>query len=175
MKFKYSKLMSTFVGLEMEDDEYQRQMGFEILTNAFNYIFILLCSLMLISLFWDIMHQTISVGTILFFIILQVSSIILLNKSRKNQAAITEVYSDEEYNEEIHKLRKSSIKIGLYWGTTMYITMEIIFKLAAGEKFEFSFFNLIIWILGGALFGTMMYYASKLNVKKISNDEGDIE
>ena len=175
MKFKYSKFMSSFVGLEMEDDEYQRQMGFEILTNAFNYLFILLSSLMLVSLVWDVMHLTISVGTILFFIILQASSIILLNKSRKNQAAVTEVYSDEEYKEEIHKLRKSSIKIGLYWGTSMYITMEIIFKVVAGEKFEFSFFDLIIWILGGALFGTMMYYTSKLKVKKISNDEGDIK
>ncbi|WP_144781758.1 DUF3278 domain-containing protein [Macrococcoides caseolyticum] len=163
--------LSAFTGLDMTNDEYQRQQGYLILTNCFNYIFLLIPILLLGSLAWDSYHQIISAGTIIFFITQQVLSIFVLNHIRKTKVDISEYYTHDDYKVELKKVKLQSVKIGLYWGSTMYLLMEVLFKLISGEKYEFSWFNLLIWVLGGAFFGTMMYFVARTKIKKVTEDE----
>lgn len=171
MKRLDTDYLSSFMGLDMTNDEYQRQQGYIILANCFNYLFYLIAASMLISLIWDISHQTFSTGTILIFLILQGISIFIINQNRKTQSDITEVYSDEDYQSEINKLKRQSFKLGLYWGTCMYVMIEILFKIISGETYEFDWFNLFIWIIGGLFFGLSMYFIRKMKIKKATEDE----
>ncbi|MDJ1155255.1 DUF3278 domain-containing protein [Macrococcoides caseolyticum] len=171
MKILDTDYLSSFMGLDMTNDEYQRQQGYIILANCFNYLFYLIVASMFISLIWDISHQMFSTGTILMFLILQGISIFIINQNRKTQSDITEVYSDEDYQSEINKLKRQSVKLGLYWGTCMYVMIEILFKIISGETYEFDWFNLFIWIIGGLFFGLSMYFIGKMKIKKATEDE----
>lgn len=68
---------------------------------------------------------------------------------------------------------KNWIVNGILWGLLMFSITGLIYPYAIGEKIsaESIFIHLILWLIGGLLFGFVMKQLVKNKVKKIKEEE----
>ncbi|MEK4129412.1 hypothetical protein NYE67_07000 [Solibacillus sp. FSL W8-0474] len=122
--------------------------------------------LMVISLIIDTYKKEMSlIKPILVFLNIGYSAYIAFRLNKK-QLDISNCATSEEYNIKKAKLRRSSIIVGIQWGFWMIVLMEYILPFIRGEGLSFSWFNMIIWFIGGLLLSVCIYYVSMSKLKK---------
>ncbi|UTH13875.1 DUF3278 domain-containing protein [Macrococcus equipercicus] len=166
MNHLMDKILPVFVGLETERDEYMRLQGRKIMAYCHVYSFAIVSIAMMISLIADLYFDMISIGTLLLFVIQQIVAIYTLIKSKKMNLDTDEVYSKIEYKEKLKTLRFQALKIGILWGTTMFVWMELVFPHLSGESSNLAIDGVYRWALGGLFFGTIMYFVAKSKIIK---------
>lgn len=160
------KLKPGFLGIDMKRDEYLRQEGNKIMAVGHIYSFFLLGLLMLVSLIWDLLHNTISLATILLFVILQIISIYFIIQSKKINVLSSEAYSPQEYKERLKSYKLQTLKGSLLWGSWMYVWINIINPMIIGDTFHFDWKSLIVLAVGTIFFGITIYWVMKSRLKK---------
>ncbi|MEK5055741.1 hypothetical protein MHH96_20340 [Niallia sp. FSL K6-0212] len=63
-------------------------------------------------------------------------------------------------------MKKSSFLAGIQWGLSMLILMEYVFPYLSTGELNLEWWNVLIWLLGGMLFGMTMYLFSKSKLQK---------
>ncbi|WP_459501900.1 DUF3278 domain-containing protein [Bacillus sp. C1] len=168
MKKKWKeKIYTRFIGAMSERDEYQKQEINKELAIAGVGLWYLNILVMFIMLIVDTMNNTISIGTILIFLVNMISSLYIFQKIEKKKLNDTECATKEEYEEKKKQLRKSSVKQGLTWGVQMFILMSYVFPYLRSEEISISLFNVITYSCAGAFFGLSMYVIGSFNLKKL--------
>lgn len=170
MKSLESKMLRRYVGYLGERDEYQRGKIHEILANANMLTFYLITILMMISLVWDSIHQQFTLGTFLLLIVQQFNSIYILVKMRKYQVQKTEYYDEESYRLAVNTLKIKGLWAGLDWGFSMFIWMTFVFPSLWGDPIRVNWWDILIWLLAGFLFGFTMYHIGKNRLKLVIDD-----
>ncbi len=168
MKNKWKeKLYLNFIGAMSERDEYQKQEINKELAVAGVLLWYLNMLVMVIMLVVDTIHNTLSIGTIIVFVVNMIYATYLMRNIKKKNLNDTECATKEEYLEKKKKLKIDSLKAGMFWGGTMFILMSYIFPYLRSGEISVSSFNIIIWSCGGAFFGFSMYGIALLNLKKL--------
>ncbi|MFD3448849.1 DUF3278 domain-containing protein [Microbacteriaceae bacterium 4G12] len=168
MKTKWKEHMyNRFIGALSERDEYQKQEINKELAFSGMMLWYLSMLAMFVMLIIDTIHNTISVGTILIFLINMVYAGYLMGKIEKKKLNDTECTTEEEYLEKKKLLQKQSSKAGVLWGFQMFILMSYIFPYLRSGKVSISLFDVIIWSCGGIFFGGAIYVVGLFNLKKL--------
>lgn len=166
MNHLMDKLLPVFVGLETERDEYQLIEGRKIMAYCHVYSFYAVSIAMLLSLLYDLYFETLSIGTLLLLFIQQATAAYTFAITRKLNIDIDEVYNYETYKNRLKTLRVKSFKIGLFFGSVMYVWMELIFPHFIGESINLNLKSIVRYIISGIFFGTVMYFAAKSKIIK---------
>lgn len=163
---KFEKFMyKRFIGFDNRDEYQEKEINKKLALGCI-FSFYLLIIFTAISLVVDTINHTISFGTIALFLLLEFISIYVFIGFRKSKVDTTECYSEEEYKLEIKKLKKSNLFGGIFWGISMFVFMEMLRPFLTGESFYINFFNILVWSIGGFIFGTAMYFIEKRKLKK---------
>ncbi|WP_414045275.1 DUF3278 domain-containing protein [Macrococcus equi] len=160
------KLKPSFLGVEMDRDEYLRQEGNKIMAASHVYSFFGILILTMVSFIWDITHEMISLSTIMLFLTGQIVNIYFLIGSKDKNILTNEVYSPEAYKEKLKIYKMKSIKGTFLWGIWMYVWLEFINPMIVGEKYTFEWTTLFITMIGSIFFGVTIYFVMKFNLKK---------
>ncbi|MCE4956595.1 DUF3278 domain-containing protein [Macrococcoides caseolyticum] len=168
------KVKPSFLGVEMDRDEYFRQEGNKIMAVSHVYSFFAIMILALVSFIWDITHNNLPVSSALLLIVSQIANIYFLNGSRNKNILSNEVYSPEEYKEKLIYYKNKSIKATVIWGSWMYVWTEIINPMLIGERYTFEWKTLFINIIGALFFGITIYLVMRHNLKK-EFEESDLD
>ncbi|BAQ56709.1 conserved hypothetical protein [Lactobacillus acetotolerans] len=174
MKNWKNKLMQNYLGYPGKRDEYQKSKINEILANDSMLSYYLIVVLMLISFIWDIMHQTITVGTMLLFVAVYFNSAYLTFKLKKYRVLETEFTNKEKYKAALKNAKYRSFWSGIFFGFTMLVLNCYIFPLLSNEALETGWLVLFksgICLLAGLAFGFCMYFMMKNKIKFIKDDE----
>ncbi|MEH7461580.1 DUF3278 domain-containing protein [Bacillus thuringiensis] len=161
------KIYLNFIGAMSERDEYQKQEINKELAVAGVLLWYLNMLVMVIMLVVDTIHNTISIGTIIVFVVNMIYVNYLIWKVQKKRLNETECATEEEYLERKKQLKKSGLKAGLLWGFQMFVLMCYIFPYLGSEEISVSLYDVIIWGCGGVFFGLSMYGIGLLNLKKL--------
>ncbi|ENQ3078387.1 DUF3278 domain-containing protein [Bacillus cereus] len=168
MKNKWKeKIYLNFIGAMSERDEYQKQEINKELAVAGVLLWYLNMVVMAILLVVDTIHNTISIGTIIIFVVNMIYVNYLIWKVQKKRLNETECATKEEYLERKKQLKKSGLKAGILWGFQMFVLMCYIFPYLGSNEISVSLYDVIIWSCGGAFFGLSMYGIALLNLKKL--------
>ncbi|HHX68093.1 MAG: DUF3278 domain-containing protein [Miniphocaeibacter sp.] len=159
-------LYKRFIGFNNNRDEYQEKEINKKLALGYIFAFYMILVLMMISFIIDTVNHTISFGTVALFLLLEFISLYIFIGIRKNKIDTTECYSQEEYRLAIKKLKKNSLFIGIFWGVSIFLFTEMLSPFLTGENFNIKFFSIIIYSIGGFIFGTIMYFLEKSKLKK---------
>lgn len=121
---------------------------------------------MMISLINDLVQQTVSFMTPTLLIVnIGYSGVIMMRLNKKGWIS-TDCATPEEYEINIHKLKRSSTFRGISWGLIMLLWMEYLMPLISREDINFSWIGIISWGIGGLLFGIAIYFISKSKLEK---------
>ncbi|AYV70165.1 DUF3278 domain-containing protein [Bacillus circulans] len=161
-----NKILNRFIGVYDDRDEYQLYEIHKELAFSGIMLWYLTTLLMIISLIIDTIHHTLSFATPSLFIVNMIYAILTLIKIRKKQLDETDCASIEEYEEKKKQLKKSSFLAGIQWGLSMLILMEYVFPYLSTGELNLEWWNVLIWLLGGMLFGMTMYLFSKSKLQK---------
>ncbi|MES5849433.1 MULTISPECIES: DUF3278 domain-containing protein [unclassified Bacillus cereus group] len=168
MKKKWEeKLYKHFIGAIDERDEYQKQEINKELAFSGMILWYLNMIAMFIMLIVDTINNTMSIGTIITFIINMIYAGYLIRNIEKKKLNDTECTTKEEYLEKKKKLKKQSLKAGIYFSFQMFILMCYIFPYLSSGTISISLFDIIIWSGGGIFFGVSIYLVALSNLKKL--------
>lgn len=170
MKDLENKWLQRYVGYQGERDEYQKSKIFEILAHANMLMFYLTTALMMVSFIWDAIHQQYTLGTFLLLGLQQFNSYYVIFKTKKYGVQQTEFYDEKSYTLASKSLRKKSLWAGLNWGFSMFIVMTIVFPTLWHDSIRISWWNVLIYLVGGTFFGGTMYLISKSQLKIITDN-----
>lgn len=168
MKNISDKWLRRFVGFAGERDEYQEKMIYKVLGNANVLTFYLLSVGMLASFIWDALHDQISLGTVMLFLIQQINSVYTLHHLKKYKANQTDFYDEESFVAYVKQLKKKFSLIGLQWGVWMFVWLHIIFPFLYGDPVDISLFDVGTIVVSSILFGVLTYYFSKSKLRLIN-------
>ncbi len=125
-------------------------------------LFYLTTGLMLISLLLDLwIRQSVSFGTVALLGVQQFSAWYVLLRVRRTGLLARRVETPDEYRLALARLRRTAALSGLVWGVLMLLLMNVGLPLLTGEPVRMAWFQLLIWLLGGAAFGLGMYLWQK--------------
>lgn len=161
-----NKILNRFIGVQDDRDEYQLYEIHKELAFSGIMLWYLTILLMTISLIIDTIYNTLSFATPSLFIVNMIYAILTLIKIRKKQLDETDCASIEEYDKKKKQLKKSSFIAGIQWGLSMLILMEYVFPYLSTGKLNLEWWNVLIWLSGGMLFGITMYWFSKSKLQK---------
>lgn len=167
MKNILEKMYLRFINKVSERDEYQIQeinKEFAIAGLMLWYANILAMFIMLVV---DTINHTLSIGTIINFVVNMLYANYLMWKLKKNRLNDIECSTEEEFLKKKKQIKKSSIKAGLLWTFEMFILMCYVFPYLSSGKISVSLSDIIIWICAGLFFGSSMYVISSFNLKKL--------
>ncbi|MFB6649257.1 DUF3278 domain-containing protein [Bacillus toyonensis] len=168
MKKKWEeKLYNHFIGAMDERDEYQKQEINKELAFSGMILWYLNMIAMIIMLIVDTINNTMSIGTIITFVINMIYAGYLLRNIEKKKLNDTECTTKEEYLEKKKKLKIKSLKAGILWAFQMFILMCYIFPYLSSKTISVSLFDIIIWSGGGIFFGGCIYLIALSNLKKL--------
>ena len=159
-------IINKFIGACDERDENQKQEIYKELAFSGIIFYYLSMLLMVISLIIDTYNNEMSLITPILVVLNIGYSAYIAFRLNKKQLDISDCATSEEYNIKKVKLRRSSIIAGIQWGFWMIVMMEYILPFIGGEGLSFSWFNIMIWLIGGLLLSVFIYYVSKSKLKK---------
>lgn len=160
------QLLNRFIGVLDDRDEYQRYEIYKELAFSGIMLWYLSMFLMFISLIIDTIHNTLSFATPSLLLINMVYALMTVIKIRKKQLDETDCASVEEYEEKKKQLKKASSLAGFQWGLFMLVFMEYVSPYLSTGEIDVSWWNILIWLLGGLFFGMTMYGVSKSKLQK---------
>lgn len=157
---RVQRMKRRLIGLEGPLDEAQWHEVDRALSGTAAYTFSMTSLLLQLSLIWDAYsHQrvTVSFGTMALFVLLMGQSLFAWWGIRGNKALRQPPLSADEHSKRLRTLKKQSILSGVGWGVTMIVLMQGILPWAAGMPIKMNAVFIVIWLVGGAFFGGMMY------------------
>lgn len=157
---RVQRMKRRLIGLEGPLDEAQWHEVDRVLSGTAAYTFSMTSLLLQLSLIWDAYsHQrvTVSFGTMALFVLLMGQSLFAWWGIRGNKALRQPPLSADEHSERLRTLKKQSILSGAGWGVTMLVLMHGVLPWAAGMPLRMNAVFIVIWLVGGAFFGGMMY------------------
>ena len=166
---RVQRMKRRLVGLEGPLDEAQWHEVDRVLSGSAAYTFFCTCLLLLLSLIWDAYsHQrvTVSFGSMALFILLMCQSVYAWLGMRGNEALRQPPVPADEHSERLRTLKKQSILSGVGWGVTMIVLMHGILPWAAGMPLKMNAVFIVIWLVGGAFFGGMMYLIGRRKLER---------
>ncbi|QHW38305.1 hypothetical protein GZH82_13760 [Staphylococcus ursi] len=167
MTRKNNSFVDSLLGFIQDRDEREEQMVYEKMTNLFLSSFWILLLFLLISGTVDAYHNTITVGSFLLFtfsVFIISSILIILRKSGLDKEV---VYSEEEYQSMLKKVRfRSALAFGLFLLLSLFF--NILFKMIVYKELNFDHVNFLVWMIIGILYGLVSYYyaKSKITIEK---------
>ena len=161
---RVQRMKRRLIGLEGPLDEAQWHEVDRVLSGTAAYTFSMTSLLSLLSLIWDAYsHQrvTVSFGTMALLVLLMGQSLFAWWGIRGNKALRQPPLSADEHSERLRTLKKQSILSGARWGVTMLVLMHGVLPWAAGMPIKMNAVFIVIWLVGGAFFGGMMYLVGR--------------
>ena len=161
---RVQRMKRRLIGLEGPLDEAQWHEVDRVLSGTAAYTFSMTSLLSLLSLIWDAYsHQrvTVSFGTMALFALLMGQGLFAWWGIRGNKALRQPPLSADEHSERLRTLKKQSILSGAGWGVTMLVLMQGVLPWAAGMPVKMNAVFIVIWLVGGAFFGGMMYLVGR--------------
>lgn len=160
-------IINKFIGAYDERDEYQKQEIYKELAFSGIIFYYMSMLLMVISLIIDTYNNEMSLITPILVVLNIGYSAYIAFRLNKKQVDISDCATSEEYNIKKAKLRRSSIIVGIQWGFWMIVMMEYILPfIGGGGGLSFSWFNMMIWFIGGLLLSVFIYYVARSKLKK---------
>lgn len=163
-------MLKHFVGYIEDRDEYQQGVINKVLAKACMYIFFLTTILMLISLIIDTMNHTFTFGTIALLIVQQFVSYYVFTKLKKAGITDSEYDIEADYKIKINQLKRGCLIAGAQWGFIMLVLMEFLLPTLAGEEVRLDLVSCGIWIVAGGVFGTVLYFMQRKNIKMVKEE-----
>ena len=157
---RVQRMKRRLIGLEGPLDEAQWHEVDRVLSGTAAYTFSMTSLLLLLSLIWDAYsHQrvTASFGSMALLVLLMGQGLFAWWGIRGNKALRQPPLSADEHSERLRTLKKQSILSGVGWGVTMIVLMQGVLPWAAGMPLRMNALSIVIWLVGGAFFGGMMY------------------
>ncbi|MEK4532145.1 hypothetical protein [Solibacillus sp. FSL K6-1554] len=161
-----NQIFNHFIGAIDTRDEYQQQEIYKELAFTGILLYYVTIVLMMVSLITDLVQQTVSIMTPILLIVNIGYSILIMKRINKKEWMATDCATPEEYEINVRRLKRSSTFGGISWGLMMLLFMEYLMPLISREEISFSWIGVISWGIGGALFGTAIYYISKSKLVK---------
>ncbi|WP_017472933.1 DUF3278 domain-containing protein [Amphibacillus jilinensis] len=156
-----TKLINRILGFSRDRDEFQYQEIYRILGNTGMWLWCISMVYMFVRLFF-INYQQASPSIDYFFILvlnLTYAGVITI-RLRVSKVDIEEIYSYQDYMIIKKKIKWQAVFMGITWGLQMFTLMGLFDFLYTGT-YTYGFIHLTIWLCGGALFGTFMYFSGK--------------
>ena len=94
-------------------------------------------ALMVISLINDLVQQTFSIMTPILLVVNIGYSALIMKRLNKKEWMATDRATPEEYEMNVHKLKRSSTLAGISWGLMMLLWMEYLMPLISREEISF--------------------------------------
>ena len=166
---RVQRMKRRLIGLDGPLDEAQWHEVDRVLSGTAAYTFSMTSLLLQLSLIWDAYsHQrvTVSFGTMALFVLLMGQSLFAWWGIRGNKALRQPPLSADEHSERLRTLKKQSILSGAGWGMTMLVLMHGVLPWAAGMPLRMNAVFIVIWLVGGAFFGGMMYLIGRRKLGK---------
>lgn len=157
---RVQRMKRRLIGLEGPLDEAQWHEVDRVLSGTAAYTFSMTSLLAQLSLIWDAYsHQrvTVSFGTMALFVLLMGQGLFAWWGIRGNKALRQPPLSADEHSRRLRTLKKQSILSGVGWGVTMIVLMQGVLPWAAGMPLKVNALSIVVWLVGGAFFGGMMY------------------
>ena len=161
---RVQRMKRRLIGLEGPLDEAQWHEVDRVLSGTAAYTFSMTSLLAQLSLIWDAYsHQrvTVSFGTMALFVLLMGQSLFAWWGIRGNKALRQPPLSADEHSRRLRTLKKQSILSGVGWGVTMIVLMQGVLPWAAGMPLKVNALSIVVWLVGGAFFGGMMYLVGR--------------
>lgn len=155
------KLFNRILGFKTNRDEYQKEVIFNIIGET---SIILWCISMVYMFIRLLVISYVSFDLIFIAILNTLFALVLTIRLRVSGSDIEEIYSTTEFNQIKRKLKYQGVFMGVYWGLFMFLVMGFIDFLDE-TVFNLSFFDFLIWQIGGAAFGLLMYLLSLSKLK----------
>lgn len=166
-----NSILNHFIGAFDERDEYQKQEIYKELAYSGIIFYYLSMLLMLVSLVIDTYNNEMSIITLLLVILNIGYSGYIGYRLRTKQLDTSDCATPEEYDVKKAKLKRSCSVASIQWGFGMIVMMEYVFPFIGGDELSLSWFNMIIWLIGGIAFGFFLYLLSKSKLQKQFNQE----
>lgn len=160
------QIFNHFIGAIDERDEYQQQEIYKELAFTGILLYYMTMLLMMISFIIDLVQQTFSIMSPVLLVVNIVYSYLIMIRLNKKEWMVTDCATPEEYEMNVRKLKRSSTLAGINWGLLMLLWMEYLMPFISREEIMFSWIDLVIWTIGGAVFGVAMYYFAKSKLEK---------
>ncbi|MFA9560157.1 hypothetical protein ACERII_22840 [Evansella sp. AB-rgal1] len=161
-----NNILNSFIGVVDDRDEYQRHEIYKELAYSGIVLWHLTMLLMFVSLIIDTIQKTSSFATLALFIINMIYAIMTIIKLGKKNLDETDCASIEEYEEKKKQLKKMSIIGGFQWGLFMIFLLEYVLPYLRNGVLDVSWFNVVVWSIGGMFFGLITYWFSRSKLKK---------
>ncbi|MER1956652.1 MAG: DUF3278 domain-containing protein [Solibacillus sp.] len=116
-----NQIFNHFIGAIDARDEYQQQEIYKELAFSGIILYYLLMLLMGTSLIIDLLQQTFSLITPILLIVTIGYSGFLMKRLNKKELMVTDCATPEEYEMNVHRLKRSSTLIGISWGLMMLL------------------------------------------------------
>ncbi|MDO5102885.1 MAG: DUF3278 domain-containing protein [Lautropia sp.] len=126
--------------------------------------------LLLISLVVDAYtHQrpTASFGTLALLGMHLSFSVYVIRASRKAGLSESEQLSSSDHALALKQLKRGSLLSGFGWGVSMTLLMNAVLPWVAGQPVKQDLFPWLIWLVGGALLGWIVYRQGKRQIKLV--------
>lgn len=161
-----NQIFNHFIGAIDARDEYQQQEIYKELAFTGILLYYMTMALMMISLINDLVQQTVSIMTPILLVVNIGYSALIMKRLNKKEWMVTDCATPEEYEINVRRLKRSSTFGGISWGLMMLLWMEYLMPLISREEISFSWIGVIIWGIGGVLFGVTMYFITKSKLEK---------
>lgn len=161
-----NQIFNHFIGAIDARDEYQQQEIYKELAFTGILLYYVTMALMMISLINDLVLQTVSIMTPILLVVNIGYSVLIMKRLNRKEWLVTDCATPEEYEINVRRLKRSNTFGGISWGLMMLLWMEYLMPLISREEINFSWIGVIIWGIGGVLFGIAMYFVSKSKLEK---------
>lgn len=161
------RLKRRVIGARDPLDEAQEAEVNRVLAGLASWSFYLTSVLMMISLGMDV-HRAgeidVTFGSLALLILQQFAAWYLILRMRKSRVHDVRTASGTDYRRELVRAKKSAAWAGLYWGVFMMATMNWLLPAIAGQPFNTDIVHHLVWLVGGAFFGWIMYVVLKRRI-----------
>ncbi|GAB5674864.1 DUF3278 domain-containing protein [Staphylococcus aureus] len=160
------KILNFILECKSTSDEREKIEITEILSRCLLHTYVFIALSMIISVIVDRIYFINSIGTIfLILIFLYISGFISIELRRKSLANIN-IYTYEEYQNNIKIIKFIGLFNGIYFGAGMFLFMEIVYKYIQNIDVNLNFTKIVLYILLGLPFGVFSYYIQKSKLNK---------
>lgn len=158
-------LFNFFWGLQSDSDEVEQQRLEHIGMKGLMFIFYLNIIGLIGSFCWDISQSKLSIGTLIIFLVLYISSLYLAYMLRKEKPVSYEVYSHQEYRFSIrHSLLHSTVQgLALFVGLSVAFSLVDTYLLNEGSTIKK---DIVISFCISVIYTVLLFVLYKHKIKK---------
>lgn len=169
------RLKRRVIGVRGPLDEASEAEVNRVLAGLASWSFYLTTVLMTISLGMDV-HRAgeidVTFGSVALLILQQFAAWYLIIRMRKSRVHDVRTESETDYRQEIVRAKRSAAWAGLCWGVFMMATMNWLLPFIAGLPINTDIVHHLIWLVGGVLFGWILYAVQKRRIVRNLDTRG---